>query len=104
MTDRRRVLVARLDNVGDVVLAGPAVRAVAASGADVTMLCGPRGRQAGALLPGVTDHLTLAAPWIDPQPEPVSQQAIDRFVAEVATRRIDDAIILTSFHQSALPL
>ena len=48
----RRVLIARQDNLGDVLLAGPAVRAVAASGAHVTMLCGPRGAAAAELLPG----------------------------------------------------
>lgn len=43
----RRVLVARLDSVGDVLLAGPAVRAVAAGWdgerAEVFLLCGPQG-------------------------------------------------------------
>ncbi|HZG88708.1 MAG TPA: glycosyltransferase family 9 protein, partial [Pseudonocardia sp.] len=37
-----RVLVVRLDGAGDVVLAGPAVRAIAAR-AEVTLLCGPAG-------------------------------------------------------------
>ena len=60
------VLVARLDNLGDVLLAGPAVRAVRASGADVTMLCGPNGRAAAELLPGVDDIIQFRAPWIDP--------------------------------------
>ena len=61
-----RVLVARLDNLGDVLLAGPAVRAVRASGAEVTMLCGPNGRAAAELLPGVDEILEFRAPWIDP--------------------------------------
>ena len=38
---------ARLDSDGDVLLAGPAVRAVAAA-AEVVLLVGPRGRQAPA--------------------------------------------------------
>ena len=37
------VLVARQDNAGDVLLAGPAVRAVAAGAERVTLLCGPAG-------------------------------------------------------------
>ena len=41
------VLVARLDNDGDVLLAGPAIRAVAAGSDHVTLLCGPRGAAAG---------------------------------------------------------
>ena len=40
----RRVLVARLDGAGDVLLAGPAIRAVAAApGVETVLLCGPQG-------------------------------------------------------------
>lgn len=97
------VLVVRLDSAGDVLLSGPAVRAVAAGAAEVTYLCGPRGRAAAALLPGI-DHLVVhRAPWIDPDPEPVSKTAVDGLVADLAARGIDAAVILTSWHQSALP-
>lgn len=41
----RRALVVRLDSDGDVLLAGPAVRAVATT-AEVTLLCGPAGAKA----------------------------------------------------------
>jgi ADP-heptose:LPS heptosyltransferase len=100
----RRVLVARLDNEGDVLLAGPAIRAVAAGADRVTLLCGPRGRQAAAMLPGVDDVLVRRAEWIDPDPEPVARAAIDAFVDDLAARGFDEAIVLTSFHQSPLPL
>ena len=56
------VLVARLDNEGDVLLAGPAIRAVAAGAGRVTLLCGPRGVQAARMLPGVDDVLVRRAP------------------------------------------
>ena len=98
------VLIARLDSEGDVLLAGPAVRAVAAKAGRVTFLCGRRGRAAAALLPGVDRVVEHTAPWIDPDPEPVSRDATIRFVDELAALGVDEAIILTSFHQSALPL
>jgi ADP-heptose:LPS heptosyltransferase len=97
------VLVARLDSDGDVLLAGPAVRAVAAS-APVVLLVGPRGRQAAGLLPGVAATIEWRAPWIDPAPEPVSRSEVDRLVSTVRSVGIDAAVVLTSFHQSALPL
>ncbi len=99
-----RILVARLDNDGDVLLAGPAVRAVAASGARVTLLCGPRGRQAAALLPGVDEVRVFRAPWIDPEPEPVDPAAMRALVAELEALALDQALLLTSYHQSPLPL
>ena len=101
---RTRVLVARLDNEGDVLLAGPAIRAVSATAGHLTLLCGPRGRQAAELLPGVDEILVHRAPWIDPEPEPVDSGRILGLVWEVAERGFDQAIVLTSFHQSALPL
>jgi ADP-heptose:LPS heptosyltransferase len=100
----RRVLVVRLDGAGDVLLAGPAVRAVAAAPeTEVTLLCGPAGTEAGRLLPGVSDVLTWAAPWVLGEPPPVENAAVDALVTELAARRFTEAVVLTSFHQSPLP-
>ena len=65
---RPHVLAVRLDNEGDVLLTGPAIRAIAARARFVTLLCGPRGRAAAELLPGVDSILEVRAPWIDPEP------------------------------------
>ena len=100
---RPHVLVVRFDSAGDVLLSGPAVRAVAAGAAKVTYLCGPRGRAAAALLPGVDEIVVHRAPWIDPEPEPVSHVAVSALVDDIAGRDVDQAVILTSWHQSALP-
>jgi ADP-heptose:LPS heptosyltransferase len=100
----RHVLIARLDNDGDVLLAGPAVRAVALRASRVTLLCGPRGRRAARLLPSVDEIAVWRAPWIDPEPAPVDRSDTLRLVTDLARRGIDEAIVLTSFHQSALPL
>ena len=97
------VLAVRLDSEGDVLLAGPAIRALAAGADRVTLLCGPRGRQAAGLLPGVDEVIAWHAPWIDPEPEPVSREALDALVAQIAARAVDRAVILGSFHQSPLP-
>lgn len=97
-------LLARLDNAGDVLLTGPAVRAVAASARRVTFLCGPSGRSAAALLPGVDAVVMHRAPWIDPQPQPVLREQELAFVDRVAELGVDQAVIFTSFHQNALPL
>ena len=101
---RRHVLVARLDNDGDVLLAGPAVRAAAAGAERVTLLCGPRGEHAARLLPHVDEVLVHRAPWIDPEPDPVDRRSELALVDELSGREIDAAVILTSFHQSPLPL
>jgi ADP-heptose:LPS heptosyltransferase len=96
-------LVVRLDNAGDVLLAGPAVRAVAAGSRRVTMLAGPNGADAARLLPGVDEVLVWRCPWIDGAPEPVDPADVDRLVETLAGQRFDRALVLTSFHQSPLP-
>jgi ADP-heptose:LPS heptosyltransferase len=101
---RPHVLVVRLDNLGDVLLAGPAVRAVAAGARRVTFLAGRRGRGAAALLPGVDEVLVAEAPWIDADPAPVDRVAVLGLVDRLAELRLDQAVILTSFHQSPLPM
>jgi ADP-heptose:LPS heptosyltransferase len=100
---QRRVLVARTDSLGDVLLVGPAVRAVAAA-ADVVLLCGPRGRAAAELLPGVMEVIEWHVPWIDATPRPVDRADVEGFVERLQVLRLDEAIVLTSFHQSALPM
>ncbi|WP_196807429.1 glycosyltransferase family 9 protein [Candidatus Solirubrobacter pratensis] len=97
------VLAVRLDNEGDVLLAGPAIRALAHGASRVTLLCGPRGRQAAALLPGVDEVVCWRAPWIDPEPEPVDRPDVDAIVRRIAELRVDAAVIFGSFHQSPLP-
>jgi ADP-heptose:LPS heptosyltransferase len=98
------VLVARQDSMGDVLLAGPAVRAVAAGAGRVTLLCGPRGRSAGELLPGVDEVVVAHAAWIDAEPRAVTRSGVDELVDRLVGLEIDQALVLTSFHQSPLPL
>jgi ADP-heptose:LPS heptosyltransferase len=98
-----RVLVVRLDSLGDVVISGPAVRAVAAGAGHVTVLAGPRGAEAARLLPGVDDVLVFDAPWISADAGPVDPTAIGTLIERLRDR-FDAALVLTSFHQSALPM
>lgn len=105
MTSRAsHVLVCRLDSDGDVLLAGPALRAVAAGAARVTLLCGPRGQRAAELLPGIDELLVHRAEWIDPEPPAFNAAATLTLVQRLRALAPDEAVVLTSFHQSPLPL
>lgn len=99
----RRVLVVRPDGLGDVLLAGPAVRAIAASGAQVTMLCSPAGAPAARRLPGVSHTVIAPLPWIDADPSPAHHTTLNEVVEQVRRLRAHEAVILTSSHQSSLP-
>src|SRR5579871_3612748 len=96
-------IVARLDNAGDVLLAGPAVRAVAAACDRVVMWCGRRGVPAAVLLPGVDDVVAFDAPWVGDDAPLVDGRNIDDVVGRLRRVRADLAVVLTSYHQSPLP-
>ncbi|BFU45140.1 HAD-IIIA family hydrolase [Krasilnikovia sp. MM14-A1004] len=100
----RTVLLARSDSTGDMLLTGPAIRAVAAGAERVVLLCGPRGRDAAALLPGVDEIIEWELPWIDPQPDRVRARDIAALTTRLRDTGADEAVVFTSFHQSALPL
>lgn len=96
-------LAVRLDSDGDVLLTGPAIRALARLG-PVDLLASPEGAAAGRLLPGVDDVQVFAAPWSGFRPPPVDRVAVDALVDDLAGRDYDRAVIFTSFHQSPLPM
>lgn len=97
------VLVVRLDRPGDVLICGPAVRAVAAGADRVTMLVSAAGAVAAGLLPGVDEHVVWNCPWIAFPPPATDADDVADVVRRIAAVRADEAVVLTSFHQSALP-
>lgn len=98
------VLVARLDNAGDVLLTGPAVRAIAAGAGRVTFLAGPAGAEAARSLPGCDGVMTFDAPWVGDPPAPFDASLVTALVEAVRAARPDRALVFTSSHQSPLPL
>lgn len=95
-------LAVRLDSDGDVLLTGPAVRALAADG-PVDVLASPAGAAAARLLPGVREVLAFDAPWSGYRPPPVRPEDVHALVDAVRVRRYDRALVFTSWHQSPLP-
>ncbi|MGP4113603.1 glycosyltransferase family 9 protein [Streptomyces sp. 4N509B] len=104
MSAAPHTLVVRLDSAGDVLLAGPAVRAVAAGSARTTLLCGPRGEDAGRLLPGVDQVMVYDAPWVGLAPSALRPADVAALVHRLTTARVDRALVLASHHQSPLPM
>ncbi len=104
--DARRVLAVRLDNLGDVLVTSPALRAIKESLPQVslTLLASPVGAQVGRLNPYVDDVIVYQAPWMDPWSQLPQDTGRERAMVEtVAAGRFDGAIIFTSFRQSSLP-
>jgi histidinol-phosphate phosphatase family protein len=100
----RNVLAVRADSAGDVLMCGPAIRAIAARAGRVTLLCGPRGEEAARLLPGVNDVAVWPVPWIDASAPPVDAGEVESLVKSLRDGHLDEAVVFTSFHQSPLPM
>ncbi len=104
-----RVLVVRPDNVGDVLMAGPALRALAAvaPGARIDLLASPAGAAASGLLPEVHGTVVASVSW-QQLPSTGAGSTVDTdpdagLVAELTSRGYDAAVVLTSFSQSPWP-
>ena len=103
MSGSGTTLAVRLDSAGDVLLAGPALRALAHGSERLVLLTGPLGAGAAGLLPGVDEVLVWRCPWIDPRPRPVDSAEVSDLVGRLLAVGADRAVVFTSFHQSPLP-
>lgn len=98
------LLAVRLDSAGDVLLTGPAVRALANIHGDVTFLASPTGAEVARMLPGVGDVIVFDAPWTGIHPAPANAAGIESLCERLASMGFGAAVIFTSFHQSSLPM
>ena len=99
--EAERILGVRLDTIGDVLMTGPALRALRESGPDrsVTLLTSPAGAAVAALMPELDAAIAYRAPWMKGH-EPAQDTAI---VEELRAGGFDAAAIFTAFGQSPLP-
>ncbi len=102
----RRILAVRLDNLGDVLVTTPALRAIKESlpEAALTLLASPIGAQVGRLNRDVDDVIVYRAPWMDPwHTLPRDSAREQATIVALKERAFDAAVIFTSFRQSPLP-
>ncbi|NMO89205.1 glycosyltransferase family 9 protein [Actinomycetospora sp. TBRC 11914] len=103
-----RILVVRPDNVGDVIMTVPALRALraAAPAARIDLLASPAGAAVAPLIDEIDGVVTASVSWqrLPGAPEPGADGDPDgALVTELAARGYDAAVVLTSFSQSPWP-
>lgn len=100
-----RVLCVRLDALGDVVMTGPALRALkrAAPARHLTLLTSPGGAAVARYLPGVDATLVYQAPWVKATPACADAAGDHALIRRLRDGRFDAAVIFTVYSQSALP-
>jgi lipopolysaccharide heptosyltransferase II len=101
----RRILCVRLDAMGDVLMTGPAIRAIKNSPAapHVTLLTSRSGSIAGALLPGVDEIITYDPPWMKATTGRSEIGPDMKMIERLRSMKFDAAIIFTVYSQNPLP-
>lgn len=99
----RRILCVRLDNLGDVLMTTPAMRALKnlPGRPHLTLLASTAGAAAADFLPDVDDVLRYDAAWVKNDAQGNGQD-VD-MIRRLAAGRYDAAVIFTVYSQSALP-
>src|SRR3954466_14518631 len=100
----RNVLCVRLDNLGDVLMTTPALRALKAAGEGrrITLLTSHSGGQAAPFIPGVDEVLTFDAPWVKHASTPPPAATLE-MCELLRARKFDAAVIFTVYSQNPLP-
>src|SRR6266566_2593110 len=99
----QNILAIRLDNIGDVIMLGPALRAVKETLLDVrlTLLASPAGATAVSLLPWIDDVFVCRATWQDIGGHmPFDPERELQLIKILSERKFDAALIFTSFSQT----
>jgi len=101
----RNLLVIRLDNIGDVIMISPALKALRTNlpEAKITLLASPAGALTAPLLPGIDHALPWRVLWQDLGKLDFNSQREWELVEMLKKHEFDAAIIFTSFTQSPHP-
>lgn len=98
----RNLLYIRPDNIGDLIMCTPALKAIKEqTNARITLLCSPSVLPLLKFLPFVDDHISCRLPWFpcgDSDPDDTL-----KLVEEIRMRHFDTAIISSVFSQNSLP-
>jgi ADP-heptose:LPS heptosyltransferase len=101
----RRLMLVRLDNAGDVIMLGPAIRALrdAHPAANLTLLASPAGAAAAELLPWLDDVQIERVAWQDASHGAADVGNERALVERLAAGAWDAMLIFTSFAQTPFP-
>jgi ADP-heptose:LPS heptosyltransferase len=100
--EARNLLAVRLDNAGDIVMLGPALRAIKTSSPEcqITLLASPAGAKAAPLLPWIDSVLVWRSIWQDLGQLPFDPGRENELIQLIAEGSFDAAVIFTSFSQT----
>lgn len=100
----QNILCIRLDNMGDVLMTVPAIRALKQSvpGRNITLLTSKAGSLVAPMIPEVDSVITFDVPWVKTTSQASTEQIVE--LSDIVRRgNFDAAIIHTVYSQNPMP-
>jgi ADP-heptose:LPS heptosyltransferase len=98
----KRLLIVRLDNLGDVLMSEPAIRAIKNHlRCHITLLTSRVAVPAAELLPEIDNVIVFDAPWM--KFSDVDSNLFCEMATTLRQRRFDGSVVFTTFSQSPFP-
>ncbi len=103
--DARNILCIRLDNMGDVLMTTPAIRALKQNHPErrITLLASSSGAHIAALIPEIDQIIIYDAPWNKATAPRANSQPEQTMIVHLRDQRFDAAVIFTVYSQNPLP-
>lgn len=99
----KNILCVRADNMGDIIMSGPAIRALKESyGSRITLLTSPMGAPVTAFIPEIDEVMICEIPWVKANGELQSEAGL-ALAERIKNGGFDAAVIFTVYSQSSLP-
>lgn len=100
----KNILVIRADNMGDLIMSTPALRALKQSfGCRLTVLTSAMGNAIVKHIDCIDDVMVYNAPWVKTIETTAAGEETKTLIEELAKRRFDAAVIFTVYSQNPLP-
>jgi lipopolysaccharide heptosyltransferase II len=101
--DCKNILCIRPDNMGDLIMTGPAIRALKESfGAKITLLTSSMAKGIIKHIPEIDDAIVFDLPWVKTSGAP-DTDSFNTVVSILKERKFDAAVIFTVYSQNPLP-
>jgi lipopolysaccharide heptosyltransferase II len=99
----KNILCIRPDNMGDLIMTGPAIRALKKTfGAHITVLTSSMAKAVIPHMPEIDDAIIYDLPWVKTNTVPDTSQ-FNEVVEIIRQRKFDAAVVFTVYSQNPLP-
>src|SRR3954462_14022538 len=96
----KNILCIRPDNMGDLIMTGPAIRALKETfGAKITVLTSSMAKGIVQFMPEIDEYIIFDAPWVKAD-EIADRDSFNNIVSIIKDKQFDAAVIFTVYSQN----